>query len=218
MIRLLNILKEVQTETKIKAIEAKLGRSLTEAELEELNLKRAALAGLTAATLGLGGLKGQAQTPKEPTPIVQQATSKISTQDKQDWDKFQKWLEDNDYAGDTQMDKDAFRKNVLSQYEKQNPGTKVTDTNFVKKIQDYMINYRNSLIAKDKKGEVDLAKGKYRQSGNYDDFMPAVLKMDKTGTDGKIGQFTSQWTFKDYLMKGDDGGLKRISYAPDINK
>jgi hypothetical protein len=213
------IKEAVDDDTKLRrAVEERLGRELTDEELNELNLKRAALTGLAAATLGLGGMKGYAGTPKEPTPIVQQASVKLSTQDKQDWDKFQNWLKDNDYAGNSKMDSDAFRQGVLDQYKRENPKTKVADTNFVKAVQKYMIDYRNQLIDKDKKGAITISQGKFKEKDNYDDFMPAVLKMDKTGTDGKIGEFTSQWKFKDFLMKGDGGVMKRISYAPDLAK
>ena len=212
------IKEAVDDDTKLRrAVEERLGRELTDEELNELNLKRAALTGLAAATLGLGGMKGYAGTPKEPTPIVQQAATKLSTQDKQDWDKFQNWLKDNDYAGNSKMDSDAFRKDVLNQYKKENPKSNVTDTNFVKTVQKYMIDYRNQLIDKDKKGTVNISGGKYKDSGNYDNFMPAVKKME-SNVDGKIGQLTSQWTFKDFFMKGDGGVMSRISYAPDLAK
>jgi hypothetical protein len=75
MIKLADLLKEIQEERQsIAEIEELLGRSLTEAELEELNLKRAARnlgAGLafTAATLG-GGAKAQSKIPTDKPAIT----------------------------------------------------------------------------------------------------------------------------------------------------
>ena len=83
MIKLVDLLKEIQEERQsIAEIEELLGRSLTEAELEELNLKRAARnlgAGLafTAATLG-GGAKAQSKIPTD-KPVITVSDTRTGT-------------------------------------------------------------------------------------------------------------------------------------------
>jgi hypothetical protein len=220
MIKLVTLLKEIHEERQsIAEIEELLGRSLTEAELEELDLKRAARnlgagALFTAASV-LGGNKAQAaNAPAKDSTVKTQTVAKtqssISSQEKNTWNTFHKWLESKGYAGNDKMNSDAFREKVLNQYKKET-GVNAPDTNFVKELQQYQIDSRNDIIKSVEAGKASVEYD-YKTKG-WDGFQPEVLSMEKRGgVDGKIGEETSKYYFR--VWKDTKGNLTKTFTIP----
>jgi hypothetical protein len=226
MIKLTDLLKEIQEERRsIVEIEELLGRPLTEAELEELNLKRtarnlAAGVALTAATLGGGNKAKAATTPSRDsaatTQTVTKTQSSISSQEKKAWNTFHEWLESKGYAGNDKMNNDAFREKVLNQYKKET-GVNAPDTNFVKKIQQYQIDSRNDIIKSVEAGKASVEYN-YKTKG-WDGFQPEVLSMEKRGgVDGKIGEETSKYFFRVWKDRETGKLTKTFTIPGEIGK
>lgn len=226
MIKLVTLLKEIQEERQsIAEIEELLGRSLTEAELEELDLKRAARnlgagALFTAASV-LGGNKAQAaNAPTKDSTVKTQTVAKtqssISSQEKNTWNTFHKWLESKGYAGNDKMNNDAFREKVLNQYKKET-GVNAPDTNFVKELQQYQIDSRNDIIKNVEAGKASVEYD-YKTKG-WDGFQPEVLSMEKRGgVDGKIGKETSKYFFRVWKDRETGKLTKTFTIPGEIGK
>ena len=168
---------------------------LQQEQLEEAGFKDIALGAAMAASSIFGGAKAQSKIPTDKPAITATSTqSTISSQEKNAWNTFQKWLASKGYADNSQMDNGGFRKKVLQQYENET-GTPAPDTNFVKKLQQYQIDSRNDIIKKVEAGKATMAYD-YKTKG-WDGFQPEVLSMEKRGgTDGKIGKETSKYFFR----------------------
>jgi len=166
-------------------------------KLKKLGLSAAVIAALLASPQ----LSQAQKTPLQQlaSQTIKKPISTISPQEKQSWDSFQKWLADNEYAGNPKMDENAFRIKVLNQYKKET-GIKAPDTNFVKKLQQYQIDSRNQIIRDVESGKAEIAYD-YKTKG-WDSFQPEVLSMEKSGgIDGKIGKETSKYKFRIWLDK-----------------
>jgi hypothetical protein len=166
-------------------------------KLKKLGLSATVIAALLASPqlsqaqkAPLDQLSGKPTT----TQTVTKTQSSISSQEKNAWNTFQKWLASKGYADNSQMDNGGFRKKVLQQYEKET-GTPAPDTNFVKKLQQYQIDSRKDIIKSVEAGKATVAYD-YKTKG-WDGFQPEVLSMEKRGgTDGKIGKETSKYFFR----------------------
>jgi hypothetical protein len=184
-------------------------------QLEEAGVKDIALGAAMAASSIFGGAKAQSKIPTDqPTITATSTQSAISSQEKDVWNTFQKWLASKGYAGNSQMDNGGFRKKVLQQYENEtnNPAP---DTNFVKKLQQYQIDSRNDIIKKVEAGKATVDYD-YKTKG-WDGFQPEVLSMEKRGgIDGKIGKETSKYIFRVWKDR-ETGKLTGIYTVPGGN-
>jgi hypothetical protein len=184
-------------------------------QLEEAGVKDIALGAAMAASSIFGGAKAQSKIPTDqPTITATSTQSAISSQEKDVWNTFQKWLASKGYAGNSQMDNGGFRKKVLQQY-KNETNTPAPDTNFVKKLQQYQIDSRNDIIKKVEAGKATVDYD-YKTKG-WDGFQPEVLSMEKRGgIDGKIGKETSKYIFRVWKDR-ETGKLTGIYTVPGGN-
>ena len=181
-------------------------------QLEEAGVKDIALGAAMAASSIFGGAKAQSKIPTDQPAITATSTqSAISSQEKDAWNTFQKWLASKGYADNSQMDNSGFRKKVLQQYENET-NTPAPDTNFVKKLQQYQIDSRNDIIKKVEAGKATVDYD-YKTKG-WDGFQPEVLSMEKRGgIDGKIGKETSKYIFRVWKDR-ETGKLTGIYTVP----
>ena len=224
MIKLVDLIKEQQI---IAEVETLLGRSLTEAELEEIDLKRAARnlaagVGLTAATM-FGNTAQATTTPpmdSARTAITQtvntvpkwEAKSYISVQKMNDWNKFVDWL------------KKTKVEDLKDDIETERKGSGVLAGNEIMNHEDYSDVVLE--VYKDKHPETSLTKadvkpiqaqiGDYRiktinqhktdpKSVNFvfpvnPDYSNFMRPSSKSGEDGIVGKFTSQINFPKAYM------------------
>ena len=184
-------------------------------QLEKAGVKDIALGAAMAASSIFGGAKAQSKIPTDqPTITATSTQSAISSQEKDVWNTFQKWLASKGYAGNSQMDNGGFRKKVLQQY-KNETNTPAPDTNFVKKLQQYQIDSRNDIIKKVEAGKATVDYD-YKTKG-WDGFQPEVLSMEKRGgIDGKIGKETSKYIFRVWKDR-ETGKLTGIYTVPGGN-
>jgi hypothetical protein len=228
MIKLTDLLKEIQEERRsIAEIEELLGRPLTEAELEELNLKRtarnlAAGVALTAATLGGGNKAKAATTPSRDSAATTQTVTNIpkweakrhvDVKKMEDWNKFVDWLKETkveDLADD--IDTERKGSGILAGNEIMNHEDysdvvleiykdKHPETSITKKdiesIQAQIGDLRIKTINQHK-ADPKSVKFNYPVKPDYSNFMRSS---SKSGEDGIVGKFTSQIKFpKEYMV------------------
>jgi len=180
-------------------------------QLEEAGFKDVALGALATIGSMVGGAKAQSKIPTDKPAITTTSTqSAILPQEKTAWNIFHKWLESKGYAGNDEMNDDAFREKVLNQYKKET-GTSAPDTNFVKKLQQYQIDSRKDIIKNVEAGRASVEYD-YKKRG-WDGFQPEVLSMEKHGgVDGKIGEETSKYYFR--VWKDTKGNLTKTFTIP----
>lgn len=194
MIKLIDLVEEIQQD-----------------RLEEKGVKDIALGAAMAASSMFGGAKAQSKIPTDQPAITKSVSqTNITAQEKAAWDTFQKWLDGKGYAGDSNMNKDGFRKKVLNQY-KEETGVNAPDTNFVKKLQQFQIESRNDVIKNVELGKAAIDYD-YKTRG-WDGFQPEVLSMDQHGgPDGRIGEETSKYKFR--VWKDTKGNLTNRYTVP----
>jgi hypothetical protein len=228
MIKLTDLLKEIQEERRsIAEIEELLGRPLTEAELEELNLKRAAKnlgagAVFTAASL-LGGNKAKAATtPSRDSAATTQTVTSIpkweaktyvSTKKMDDWNKFVDWLKKTkveDLANDIETERKGsgiLAGNEIMNHEDYSDivleiyKDKHPETSItkedVKPIQAQIGDLRLKTINQHKADPKSVTFN-YPVKPDYSNYM---RPSSKSGEDGIVGKFTSQIKFpKEYIV------------------
>jgi hypothetical protein len=224
MIKLVDLLKEIQEERQsIAEIEELLGRSLTEAELEELNLKRAARnlgAGLAFTAATLGGQAKAATPPVDSAATTQTATNipkweakkYVDVKKMEDWNKFVDWLKETKVedladdidterkgsgilAGNEIMNHEDYSDVVLEVYKDKHPETSITKKD-IKPIQAQVGDLRIKTINQHKADPKSVTFN-YPVRPDYSNFMRSS---SKSGEDGIVGKFTSQIKFpKEYL-------------------
>jgi hypothetical protein len=228
MIKLIDLLKEIQEERQsIAEIEELLGRSLTEAELEELDLKRAAkkvrdftTAAAIAATT-IGGQAKAATLPTDSATVTQTATDipkweakrYVDVKKMEDWNKFVDWLKVTkveDLADD--IDTERKGSGILAGNEIMNHEDysdvvlevykdKYPETSItkedIKSIQAQVGDLRIKTINQHKANPKSVTFN-YPVKPDYNNFMRSS---SKSGEDGIVGKFTSQIKFpKEYMV------------------
>ena len=233
MIKLLDILKEIAEETPTpeeqKVIDDLLG-SLDEGAFDTLlaKAKKYAKKGLMTATVLAALMATPTLTDAQKTQVkdVAKDTSTLVKYGKtqarsitldqrvlDEWNSMQSWLKSKGLLGDPKLDRADFNAKVMAEYEKEHPGTIITDPEVVKTIQSSIVDHRNGTIAGDEAGTIDLADGAY-EGTDYSGYLPHVLKIDQKAQrdgdyDGFIGQYTSKVVIPKDLRSNPTG-----KYAP----
>jgi hypothetical protein len=227
MNKLAHLIKEVREERQsIIEIEELLGRSLTEAELEELDLKRAAkkarnflgAAAIAASTMGSAKAAppvDSATTTVKPVLNIPKWEGKryITVKKMDEWNKFVDWLKktkvedlvndiETEYkgsgilAGNEIMNHEDYSDIVLEVYKDKFPETSLTKTD-IPNIQAQVGDLRNQTINKHHTNPGSV-KFNFPVAADYSNYMRAS---SKSGEDGIVGKFTSQIKFpREYMM------------------
>lgn len=145
--------------------------------------------------------QSQTATPKAETPDT------VSTVKMNEWNKYITWLKSKGLSGDKRMDNIDFSKQTLVDYKKENPAVSLTYED-VPMIQKAIIKYREYVL---KSFEDNRAKPSNGIKPDKSNFMSWALK---TGVDGIIGQYTSQFIFPEvYLKDLNSGNVTNLGFA-----